>query len=385
MNWLGRLYFYEIKKIMCRKMVWIVGIIMVLLCVFVSISDLISTSYGEGNNGYERTEITKQYARNLSGRNIDDDLLQEMQDSYREEMKDEKVREYLPIYLFVQDITGNDDLSQELDADELYLERQKSIDQNRADQMLTEKEIEFWKEKELQIEIPITYEYTDGWSNLWVYVSTINFMLLLMLAICLSNVFSMEHSRKTDAIILCSQYGRKQLYIAKILAGVTFALVASIVLFGTTAISSLVVYGIDGFNAALQSAFPMSSWTTSIGESILILFFTLLVVSVLNSIVIMFLSELLKNSVVVMAIPVGIMLLTMMIDIPHQFRFFSQIYDLLPTNLLMVWELWDDRLVPLFGEYLTNFQIAPIIYFVIAILLFIAGKRIYQKYQIGAR
>ena len=310
MNWLGRLYFYEIKKIMCRKMVWIVGIIMVLLCVFVSISDLISTSYGEGNNGYERTEIIKQYARNLSGRNIDDDLLQEMQDSYREEMKDEKVREYLPIYLFVQDITGNDDLSQELDADELYLERQKSIDQNRADQMLTEKEIEFWKEKELQIEIPITYEYTDGWSNLWVYVSTINFMLLLMLAICFSNVFSMEHSRKTDAIILCSQYGRKQLYIAKILAGVTFALVASIVLFGTTAISSLVVYGIDGFNAALQSAFPMSSWTTSIGESILILFFTLLVVSVLNSIVIMFLSELLKNSVVVMAVPVGIMLLT---------------------------------------------------------------------------
>lgn len=51
----------------------------------------------------------------------------------------------------------------------------------------------------------------------------------------------------------------------------------------------------------------------------------------------------------------------------------------------MVWELWDDRLVSLFGEYLTNFQIAPIIYLVIAILLFIAGKRIYQNYQIGAR
>lgn len=100
---------------------------------------------------------------------------------------------------------------------------------------------------------------------------------------------------------------------------------------------------------------------------------------------IMFLSESLKNSVVVMAIPVGIMTLTMMIDIPYQFRIFSQIYDLLPTNLLMVWELWDDRLVSLFGEYLTNFQIAPIMYFVIAILLFIAGKRIYQKYQIGAR
>lgn len=385
MNWLGRLYFYEMKKIVHRKMVWIVGIIMVLLCAFVSISDLISTSYDGGNNGYERMEIIKQYARSLSGRSIDDALLQEMQDSYKEEATDEKVRKYLPIYLFVQDITGDDDMSQKMDSDELYLERQNSISQNRADQMLTEKEIGFWKEKELQIEIPITYEYTDGWSNLWAYVSTINFMLLLMIAICLSNVFSMEHSRKTDAIILCSQYGRKQLYIAKILAGITFGIVTSIVLFGTTAISSIVVYGADGFNAALQSAFPMSSWTMSIGKSVLVLFFTLLIASVLNSIVIMFLSELLKNSVAVMAIPVGIMILTMMIDIPYQFRIFSQIYDLLPTNLLMVWELWDDRLVSLLGKYLTNFQIAPIIYLVIAILLFIAGKRIYQKYQIGAR
>lgn len=379
MNWLGRLYFYEIKKIVCRKMVWIVGIIMVLLCVFVSISDLISTSYGEGNNGYERMKIIRQYARNLSGRSIDDALLQEMQNSYKEERTDAKEREYLPIYLFVQDITGNDDLSQKIDADGLYLERQKSIAQNRADQMLTEKEAEFWKENESQIEIPITYEYADGWSNLWVYVSTINFMLLLMLAICLSNVFSMEHSRKTDAIILCSQYGRKELYIAKILAGITFGLAASIILFGTTVIVSLAVYGTDGFGAALQSVFPMSSWTMSVGESILVLFFTLLIVSVLNSIVIMFLSELLKNSVAVMAVPVGVMILTMMIDIPYQFRIFSQIYDLLPTNLLMIWELWDDRLTPLFGEYLTNFQTAPIIYFMLAILLFYVGKRMYQR------
>ena len=298
---------------------------------------------------------------------------------------DGKVRKYLPIYLFVQDITRDDDLSQRMDSDELYLERQNSISQNRADQMLTEKEIGFWKEKELQIEILITYEYTDGWSNLWVYVPTINYMLLLMIAICLSNVFLMEHLRKTDAIILCSQYGRKQLYIAKILAGITFGIVTSIVLFGTTVISSIVVYGADGFNAALQSAFPISSWTMTIGKSVLVLFFTLLIVSVLNSIVIMFLSEVLKNSVAVIAIPVGIMILTMMIDIPYQFRIFSQTYDLLPTNLLMVGELWDDRLVSLFGKYLTNFQIAPIIYLVIAILLFIAGKRMHQKYQIGAR
>ena len=385
MNWLGRLYLYEMKKIMHRKIVWIVGIIMVFLCMFVGVSDLLSTSYGGESNSFERMQIIKQYARSFSGRSIDDALLHEMQDSYKEEVAEGEVREYLPIYLFVQNIIGDDELSQEMDSDEFYSERKNSISQNRTDQMLTEKEIEFWNEKDLQIKIPLTYEYTDAYSNLWGYVYTINYMLLLMLAICLSNVFSMEHSRKTDAITLCSQYGRKQLYIAKMLAGITFGAVTSIVLFGTTAISSVVVYGTDGFNAALQSAFPLSSRIMSIGASVLVLFFTLLVVSVLYSIVIMFLSELLKNNVAVMAIPVGIMILTMMIDIPYQFRVFSQIYDLLPTNLLVVWELWDDRLVSLFGKYLSNFQIAPMIYLVIAALLFFAGKRIYQKYQIGAR
>ncbi len=385
MNWLGRLYLYEMKKIMHRKIVWIVGIIMVFLCVFVGISDLLSTSYGGESNSFERMQIIKQYARSLSGRSIEDALLHEMQDSYKEEVAGGEVREYLPIYLFVQNIIGDDELSQEMDSDEFYSERKNSISQNRTDQMLTEKEIEFWNEKDSQIKIPLTYEYTDAYSNLWVYVYTINYMLLLMLAICLSNVFSMEHSRKTDAITLCSQYGRKQLYIAKMLAGITFGAVSSIVLFGTTAISSVVVYGTDGFNAALQSAFPLSSRIMSIGESVLLLFFMLLVVSVLYSIVIMFLSELLKNNVAVMAIPIGIMILTMMIDIPYQFRVLSQIYDLLPTNLLVTWELWDDRLVSLVGKYLTNFQIASIIYLVIAALLFFAGKRIYQKYQIGAR
>lgn len=99
----------------------------------------------------------------------------------------------------------------------------------------------------------------------------------------------------------------------------------------------------------------------------------------------MILSEILKNSVAVMAIPVGIMILTMMIDIPYQFRIASQIYDLLPTNLLTVWELWDDRLVSVFGKYLTNFQIAPILYSIIIIVLFFVGKRVYLKHQIGAR
>ena len=217
------------------------------------------------------------------------------------------------------------------------------------------------------------------------YACAINYIQLLMIAICLANVFSVEHLRKTDAVILCSRYGKKQLYAAKMLAGITFGMVTSFVLFGVSAISRIVVYGADGLHAALQIVFPMSSWTMSVGGAVLVLFFTAIVISVLYSVAIMVLSELLKNSIAVMAIPVGIMFLTMLVDIPYQFRTLSQIYDLLPTNLLVTWAFWDDRLVSIFGKYLTNFQIAPIIYLMFTVLLFLVGKRRYQKYQIGAR
>lgn len=45
MKRIGTLYAYELKKIASRKIVWIVGIIMIFLCAFLSFSDLISSSY----------------------------------------------------------------------------------------------------------------------------------------------------------------------------------------------------------------------------------------------------------------------------------------------------------------------------------------------------
>lgn len=261
----------------------------------------------------------------------------------------------------------------------MYRERQLEISQCWNDQLLTEDEISFWEEKEKQIEIPLTYEYTEGWADLFKHIYTLNYMLLLLIGMCLSGVFSIEHLRKTDQLILCSRYGKRPLYLAKILAGVTFGIAAAFLLFMGSAATSLLIYGTDGFRAALQLILPLSSLPICVGTAVIILFATFLAVSVLYSIVTMFLSEWLKNSVAVMAILAGGMIFTMMIDIPYGLRTASQIYDLLPTTLLVHWQLWDDRLVPVLGAYLTNFQAAWVIYLVIGAVLVLFGAKIYNK------
>lgn len=390
MNKTGTLYVYELKKIVNRKIVWITGIIMLALCIFSGFSALVSTSvyYGETEvSGYEALKIIKHSAKSFSGRVIDDTLLQEMQEEYRTEETGE-VSNYsstAPIRFYVQQIVNDRDLLSDINSDELYAIREKEIYQNNTDQMLTEEENAFWSNKDSQIQKPFVYEYTDGWSNLWTCAYTINCILFLFLSICLSSVFSIEHLRKTDAVILCSRYGKTRLYLAKLLAGITFGVISAILFFGAAAISSIFVYGSDGFHAALQIAFPMSSWTVTVGESVFILLLTLTVISVLYSSTIMILSELLKNSVAAMAVPVGTMILTMMINIPYQFRIASQIYDLFPTNLLASWELCDNRLIHVLGKYFTNYQIAPIAYLILIVFLTVAGKFIYQKYQVHER
>lgn len=414
------LYGFELKKIFMRKIVWITLAVMIALNIWIPFADLSSLSYeinGEDYTGYELMVIDRDAARRLSGKMIDNTLLHKMQESYHNkedtesgttyetdrstgfkssvvsadaeesegtdtqgnETDTKNTRKYAPLFTYITTFISDHDTALNVNAKELYQERQREVSQCWNDQLLSEDEISYWEKKEHQIEMPLTYEYTEGWSDLFKHICPLNYMLLLLTAMCLSGVFSIEHLRKTDQLILCSQHGKGPLYLAKILAGITFAVVSALLLFLVSAGASLLIYGMDGFHAALQLTFPLSSLPVSVGTALMIVLATFLAASVLYGIVTMFLSGWLKNSVAVMAILAGSMIFTMMIDIPYGFRTASQIYDLLPTTLLVHWQLWDDRLVSVFGTYLTNFQTAWGIYLITGTALILIGARIYRK------
>lgn len=65
MNNIGTLYTYELKKIANRKLVWIVGMIMIALSMFLSVSDLVTSSsyYGETSvSAYQAMKFNKDNA-----------------------------------------------------------------------------------------------------------------------------------------------------------------------------------------------------------------------------------------------------------------------------------------------------------------------------------
>ena len=81
-----------------------------------------------------------------------------------------------------------------------------------------------------------------------------------------------------------------------------------------------------------------------------------------------------------MAVMVGILLLSMAVNIPDQFRMASQLWLCIPSNALAIWNLLDCRLIPLFGNILPDAASANYICGSCSAAA-VEGYRGYRRYQ----
>ena len=400
---LQTLYRFELKKILSKKIVRITIGAMLLLIGLSICSHLIGDYYIDGkrvdsNYGILRKGMMQE--RELTGRNIDQQLLEETWEAYGKipavttthyTGTDEYwtyAFPYSAVFNFVRaytDMSTSDTMKWKADETDLYSKRQDMLENVWSSYYLSEGEKAYWRQRELLTERPIAYAYKEGWWRLLNALYTIGLVALLTIAVCLSNVFTVEQTRKTDQLIFSSRYGRGALYLAKLLAGVSFAVGISLLYTIFTVLLTLMIYGCDGFSAAFQLIYPDCSAPISVGEAVLIGYGLVPVGAVLASIFTMVLSEILRNGIGTLAAISGIIILSMFVSIPYHYRVLAQIWDYLPSIFLSIWGVFDCRLVPFFGTYLTGIQFVPILYILTAGILTVTGFKIYQKFQVGAR
>ena len=85
MAYLRELYKYEVKKILVRKIVWITLLICMLGIVVTICANLTGTYYVDGeavDTHYHMFQVDQAYYKALSGRAIDQELLDEMWEAY---------------------------------------------------------------------------------------------------------------------------------------------------------------------------------------------------------------------------------------------------------------------------------------------------------------
>ena len=435
MNVFGTIYRYELKKILQKKIVWITVIIGFIITVVTIVSNLFGYHYVNGvksDSHYESFLQDREYERALNGRKIDQTLLEEMKAAYDKvealinspselnstgdkwingngvvvgaatseaQITDEQrvvidnayktiAQPYKAIYNFARgmtDMTTNDISKWRADEQDLYAKRSAYLEELWRESNLSNDEKLFWKQKEAEQKRPVIFHYAGGYEILFHAELTIGLFIMFAAAICLASIFTEEHARKTDQLILCSTQGKARLYWVKLLAGITFIVVVSLAVFGLAFLLAFCVYGIDGFSAPVQLVYPRCSWVLSIGQAILIIYGLLLLLVIFFSLCVMILSELLHSNIATLAAATAFLIGGMIINIPVQYRVISQLWDSLPNTFYFTWNIFDLRLIKLFGHYFTAWQVIPVFYMVIGIAIIFVGKPIYQRFQISGR
>ena len=393
---------YELKKLSQKKILWITLIVCFLAILFSLLFPLVGSYYVDGvliDSNYNMHITDQNYREALDGRAIDDILLEETIEAYRHVPMDKSpyslteeyqtyARPYSAIFNLIRAWTRLEPaavLNWSADEDGLYSAMEQTMGIAWDNNYLTDAETAYWEAQLDTLQTPFVYEQHDGYEYILEVFLTVGFMMMLYTAIVLSNVFPDEHIHRTDQLVLSAPLGRSTVYWAKLTAGVTAGVMGALLMTLLTWAVSLGVYGTDGFDAPVQLFYTAYAGKLTIGQTCLIAYGCLMFTAVLMSAAVMFLSELFRSGIGALSVTTAMLLASALVQVPPQYRLLGQLWDYLPTSFLAMWNVFDCRLVSLFGMQFTSYQIVPVIYLIAAVLLSILGKMLYVRYQVTGR
>lgn len=376
----GTLYRYELKKILTRPYVLLLLVLTLGVTIFLNVKPLLAqeeVAYAEEDgtlvfdtvSRYEAIQLERRFSQEDTGCLLDNEAALEMRELNRSYQESATVPTFILLNRFlVQDgiaITYFNPLWDGTDqmADLTYKAIAYTQEEEYQNQRLTQEEINYWKEERAEIDTPYTLGYAKGYSGILRLAYWLNLMVLPFVFVCLCGSFSDDHVYKTWPILTSSKHGRKSLALARLAAGETLAGGAILMLFAITAAIQFWVHGAQGANTPIQllevenlrpgfgeTRLCASSRVMTAGQGVLVTVGVSLLILLFAGALAMLLSKLFRRAIPALALPLGLILLSIMFDPSYYSRIQVQIWSYFPTRRISEEFLLDERLVSL-GAY----------------------------------
>lgn len=378
------LFGYEVKKIWSRPLAWVMTVLMVAISVFAALGGLQPNLgrhfYSENiDNLSSEPEFISEDAwsarmqeggMTLNGQAMDDLFFHTMGENVPE--FDDYTKSdywfyyedptYYHAYSMADSITNGD--PRNVTAESFYAGRRALMELRWENYGLSEKEKDYWRAIEEQVQEPFVYKYP--WrgadpNGLFSTLYTMIVPLALATAVCLCQIFSEDRSTRVDALVFASKEGRVSLYLTKILAGTTSALIVAVLILGAHMIVYLFRYGTQGLGAPLQMLSIVYSFPISVGHAVAYMLLIVALYTLACGSLTMLVSALSRRSTISLIVPVVLMFFLTQSRLTAPY---------LPHNLIT----WDGflnvSLFKVFGMYLNVFQVGLLLYPLIAVVLF---------------
>ena len=375
---LKTIYLFELKKLFLTKVNLIALIVSVVMLVLLAISS-ISEDY----------PTFRETAKELDGRTIDEKLFEEMEPALKYEnglallQVKEGYERYAPILNMIMPVSGDEIDFSRFKGMGFYDLRRQRIMQRLEKQGLSEAEKAYWNTLEARVAKPFVYHYHSGPANLLKSFQALGFFILLLSAVGLSGVYARETTDRMNQLLLCSRYGKKELYVIKFAAGITWILTAALLVILSLLIPYCVIYGTEGAGEMLQLVKPLSMLPYTIGQMLTVCLIIYLLAAVLYAAVTMLLSAVTQNTPAVTCGLLVYLIVDLFAAVPERFRLLEMIWSLRPNAILMNTGFVNYRLLHLGRDFFIYFQAEPVAYVGIAAAAFVAGRWGYRKLQVG--
>ena len=408
----GTLYRYELKKILTRPYVLLLLVLMLGVTLFLNVKPLLAqeeVAYAEEDgtlvfdtvSRYEAIQLERRFSQEDAGCLLDNEAALEMRELNRSYQESATVPTFILLNRFlVQDgiaITYFNPLWDGTDqmADLTYKAIAYTQEEEYQNQRLTQEEIDYWKEERAEIDTPYTLGYAKGYSGILRLAYWLNLMVLPFVFVCLCGSFSDDHVYKTWPILTSSKHGRKSLVLARLAAGETLAGGTLLLLFAVTAAIQFWVHGAQGAGVPIQllkvenlrpgfgeTRLCASSRVMTAGQGVLVTIGMSLLIILFAGALAMLLSKLFRRAIPALALPLGLILLSIMFDPSYYSRIQVQIWSYFPTRRISEEFLLDERLVSLGGIQLDCITVSVWLYGLLAILCLVGCFMLYRRHVV---
>ena len=208
------------------------------------------------------------------------------------------IQQYLDVEQLVSYIlTGNEDYNPSIYLDvnskkllNIYKIREAKIQKLIRQNGKTEEQRKYLKAQYDKISTPYQYEAPDSWDTMQLYVVTYSIVLVVLMGVLTSGIFSEEITLKADAIFFSSKYGRDKAIKTKIIAGL---------------ITSTGIYwmGTSGSHTSMSMLNSYTIYNVTYGQAFYIMMFAGYIANLLATTVSMLVSAVMGSSNIAICIP----------------------------------------------------------------------------------
>lgn len=392
------LYRFEIKKIFQKPYVPALLALCIALTVFLNVRPLLGEQtvayvdeqqqfHFEAVSNYEAIQLERRFAREDAGKPLDNEAVWTMQEMNRRYQ--EIYNQYAPdltcvllnhsLVFETLGRTGVNPVAEHIEypADYAYQSLERGREEEFSSQLLSQEEIAYWEREGTRLTTPFVMEYTGGWRGILEKASWLNLMALVFALISLCSSFSDDDAYKTRPLLASAAHSRMPLTLARLAAGVSLACGCVLLLFGLTTAIQFFVHGAGGAQMPIQllelkpdqrgigdAHLSYICRDMTAGQAVLVTVGMSLLIALFAGALSMLLSKLLRRGVPALALPLGLLLLSMIFEPPFYYydRVRAQIWSYMPIQRLYQTFLADERLVSLGGVQLDCIPVSVLLY-----------------------